>query len=50
MLEFDAQSGSFTRVFAATVEQGFQNPGGIALRPTDGALFVSSRGSGEIWR
>src|SRR4029434_1336574 len=23
---------------------------GIALRPTDGALFVSSRGTGEIWR
>src|SRR2546428_416793 len=50
VLEFDAQNGSFTRVFAQTIRDGFRNPGGIALRPTDGALFVSSRGTGEIWR
>ncbi len=50
VLEFDLPSGSFTRVFAATIHDGFRNPGGIALRPTDGALFVSSRGTGEIWR
>lgn len=50
VLEFDAQNGSFTRVFAQTIHDGFRNPGGIALRPTDGALFVSSRGTGEIWR
>ncbi|MGH7336228.1 MAG: hypothetical protein ACREI7_01500, partial [Myxococcota bacterium] len=50
VLEFDAPSGAFTRVFAETIQDGFRNPGGIALRPTDGALFVSSRGTGEIWR
>jgi DNA-binding beta-propeller fold protein YncE len=50
VLGFDAASGAFARVFAQTVDQGFANPGGIALRPTDGALFVSSRGTGEIWR
>jgi DNA-binding beta-propeller fold protein YncE len=50
VLEFDAQSGALARVFARTIEVGFSNPGGIALRPTDGALFVSSRGTGEIWR
>ncbi len=50
LLGFDAASGAFTRVFAHTIDQGFRNPGGIALRPTDGALFVSSRGTGEIWR
>jgi DNA-binding beta-propeller fold protein YncE len=50
VLEFDAQTGAFTRVFAATIHDGFRNPGGIALRPTDGALFVSSRSTGEIWR
>jgi DNA-binding beta-propeller fold protein YncE len=50
VLEFDAQSGALARVFARTIHDGFSNPGGIALRPTDGALFVSSRGSGEIWR
>src|SRR5262245_38060894 len=50
VLGFDATSGAFTRVFAQTVDDGFSNPGGIALRPSDGALFVSSRGTGEIWR
>jgi len=50
VLEFDAGDGSLLRVVAETVDEGFQNPGGIALRPGDGALFVSSRGSGEIWR
>jgi len=50
VLGFDAASGAFARVFAQTVDDGFANPGGIALRPTDGALFVSSRGTGEIWR
>ncbi len=50
VLAFDAGSGSFLGVFAETIGDGFRNPGGIALRPTDGALYVSSRGTGEIWR
>src|SRR5258706_4153144 len=50
VLGFDAGSGAFARVFAQTISVGFRNPGGIALRPSDGALFVSSRGTGEIWR
>jgi sugar lactone lactonase YvrE len=50
VLAFDAGTGSFAGVFADTVDAGFSNPGGIALRPSDGALFVSSRGTGEIWR
>jgi DNA-binding beta-propeller fold protein YncE len=50
VLGFDAASSAFTRVFAQTIAVGFRNPGGIALRPSDGALFVSSRGTGEIWR
>ena len=50
VLAYDAGSGAFAGVFAETVHDGFRNPGGIALRPTDGALFVSSRGTGEIWR
>jgi len=50
VLAFDADSGSFSGAVASTVEDGFRNPGGIALRPSDGALFVSSRGTGEIWR
>lgn len=50
VLEYDAASGAFERVVAATISQGFQNPGGIALRPSDGVLHVSSQASGEIWR
>jgi len=50
VLGFDASTGAFTRVFAETIDVGFRNPGGIVLRPSDGALFVSSRGTGEIWR
>ena len=50
VLEFDAADGSLTRVFAETMDEGFQNPGGIALSPAGGDLYVTSRGSGEIWR
>ena len=50
VLEYDSGSGAFTRVVAKTVSQGFQNPGGIALRPSDGVLYVTSQASGEIWR
>jgi DNA-binding beta-propeller fold protein YncE len=50
VLEYSASSGAFERVVADTVAQGFQNPGGIALRPSDGVLHVTSQASGEIWR
>ena len=50
VLEYDATSGAFERVFAATLTQGFQTLGGIALRPSDGVLYASSSASGEIWR
>ncbi len=50
VLEYDATSGAFVRVVANTIAQGFQNPGGIALRPSDGVLHVTSQASGEIWR
>ncbi|MGI9591471.1 MAG: YncE family protein, partial [Myxococcota bacterium] len=49
VVEYDSASGSLTRVFAETTDDGFQNPGGIALRPTDGVLYATSRSSGEIW-
>ena len=39
------------RVVAETISQGFQNPGGIALRPpSNSELHVTSQASGEIWR
>lgn len=50
VLEYDAGTGAFQRVAVATVVDGFQNLGGIALSPSDGVLHVSSPASGEIWR
>src|SRR5262245_7699617 len=50
VLEYDAATGAFDRVVAETVAQGFQTLGGIALRPSDGVLHVSSTANGEIWR
>jgi DNA-binding beta-propeller fold protein YncE len=49
VLEYDASDGSFARVFAATITEGFRSPGDIALRPGDGSLYVSSIATGEIW-
>ena len=49
VLAYDATDGSFQGVFADTVSEGFRNPGDIALRPSDGALYVSSISTGEIW-
>jgi DNA-binding beta-propeller fold protein YncE len=50
VLEYDATSGAFERIVAETTSQGFQLVGGIALRPSDAVLYVSSSASGEIWR
>jgi DNA-binding beta-propeller fold protein YncE len=50
VLEFSPANGSFVRVVASTISQGFSNPGGIALRPSDGVLHVTSESTGEIWR
>jgi DNA-binding beta-propeller fold protein YncE len=50
VLEYDATTGAFERVVAETIDQGFQTLGGIALRPSDGVLHVSSTASGEVWR
>ncbi len=49
ILEFDESDGSFVRTFVEAVAEGFQNPGGVAIHPGNGALYVTSTGSGEIW-
>jgi DNA-binding beta-propeller fold protein YncE len=49
VLEYDAANGSFGGPFASTVTEGFRTPGGIAVRPSDGVLYVSSISTGEIW-
>jgi WD40 repeat protein len=49
VLEFDEGDGTFVGVFVDPVTEGFAFPGGIAIRPSDGALYVSSTASGEIW-
>lgn len=49
ILEYDASDGSFVGVFADTITEGFRIPGHIALRPSDGVLYVSSVSTGELW-
>ncbi len=49
VLTFDENTGAFEDVFATSVTVGFRIPVGIALRPTDGSLYVSSVSTGEIW-
>jgi len=49
VLEFDEADGSFAGAFVDPVTVGFAFPSGIAIRPSDGQLYVASTGSGEIW-
>jgi sugar lactone lactonase YvrE len=49
ILEYDEDDGSFVSTFVEAIEEGFQNPGGVAIHPGSGALYVTSTGSGEIW-
>jgi DNA-binding beta-propeller fold protein YncE len=49
VLEYDVQDGSFEGVFANTISDGFRTPGAIAIRPSDGALYISSIATGQIW-
>ena len=50
VLEYDPQTGAFLSTFISPVTEGFQPPGGLAIHPTSGVLYVSSTGTGEIWR
>jgi DNA-binding beta-propeller fold protein YncE len=49
VLEYDGLDGSFRGAFADTITDGFRLPGGIAVRPSDGVLYVASVSTGEIW-
>jgi sugar lactone lactonase YvrE len=49
VLEYAESDGAFLGAFIETVTAGFAFPGGIAIRPSDGQLYVTSTGSGEIW-
>ena len=49
ILKYDGSDGSFLTTFVEPITDGFQNPGGISIRPSDGVLYVSSTGTGEIW-
>jgi WD40 repeat protein len=49
VLQYDAGDGSFTGPFASTISEGFRFPSDIALRPSDGVLYVSSPPTGQIW-
>jgi sugar lactone lactonase YvrE len=49
VLAYDESDGSFQEVFAGSVTVGFRVPVGISLRPSDGALYVASVSTGDIW-
>jgi len=50
VLQYDPLTGAFLSTFIAPVTQGFQPPGGIAINPASGVLYVTSTGTGEIWK
>ena len=50
VLKYDHQTGAFLSTFVEPITQGFQIPGGIAIHPTSGILYVSSTGTGAIWK
>ena len=50
VLKYNQTTGAFVSTFVAPVTQGFQTPGGIGIHPTSGILYVSSTGTGEIWK
>ena len=50
VLRYAGGDGSFVRAVVETIDTGFRNPGGMALRPAAGELWVSSTATGELWR
>jgi DNA-binding beta-propeller fold protein YncE len=50
ILHYDETDGSFIETFVEPITEGFQNPGGMEIHPSDGGLYVSSTGTGEIWK
>jgi sugar lactone lactonase YvrE len=49
VLEYDSMDGTFVGTFVEPVTTGFAFPGGIAVHPSDGHVYVASSASGEIW-
>lgn len=49
ILEYSGSDGAFVAQFVSPVTTGFVFPGGIAVSPSDGALYIASTISGEIW-
>lgn len=47
---YDGATGSFLSNFITPVTDGFLLPGGMAIRPSDGVLWISSTASGEFWK
>jgi hypothetical protein len=50
VLRYDASTGAFLDTFVFPITQGFQIPGGIAIQPSSGVLFVASTATGKIWK
>ena len=49
VLHYDESNGDFLGTFVEPITVGFLTPAGMAIRPSDGVLYVSSAGTGEIW-
>ncbi|MDP3939391.1 MAG: hypothetical protein Q8R92_14825 [Deltaproteobacteria bacterium] len=47
---YDGTTGAFVSTFISPVTSGFQLPGGMAIRPSDGVLWVSSTATSEFWK
>ncbi len=50
VLLYDESDGSFTETFVDPITVGFRSPNGLAISPSDGMIYTSSTGTGEIWR
>jgi WD40 repeat protein len=50
VLRYSGGNGAFLGTLVEPITEGFSNPGGIALRTAAGDLYVTSTGTGEIWR
>lgn len=50
VLAYNEADGSFSHKFVEPIADGYSNPGGMSLRTSSAELYVTSTGTGEIWR
>jgi sugar lactone lactonase YvrE len=50
VLVYNGVGGAFSHAFITPIADGFSNPGGMSLQTSTSELYVTSTGTGEIWR